>query len=69
MASRPDQHRRRGARHGRRASWSNRPRSAPLRRVPAPANDNRFRMTRTGRYALLAMVVGLALAVAVYFTF
>ena len=67
MASRPDQHRRKGARHGRGTTWTSRPRSASLRRVPAPANDNRFRMTRTGRYALLAMVAGVTLAVAIYF--
>jgi hypothetical protein len=32
--------------------------------VPAPANDNRFRMTRSGRIALLALVIAVALAAA-----
>ena len=60
---RPDQHRA-GPRHTRRATWTTRRRSANLRRVPAPANDNRFKMTRAGRLALLALVLGVTLAVA-----
>ena len=66
MASRPDQHRRKRDRQSGRANWPGRRRSAPLRRVPAPANDNRFHMTRTGRIALLTMVVGVVLAVSLY---
>ncbi len=69
MASRPGQYRRR--RHGQagRPDASTRRRSRPLRRVPAPANDNRFRMSRTGRFALLALVAGIVLAIALYVTF
>ena len=66
MASRPDQHRRNRNRQARRATWTTRRRTKSLRRVPAPANDNRFRMTRMGRLALLAMAAGVVLAVALY---
>lgn len=62
----PDQYRA-GLRHTRRATWTTRRRSANLRRVPAPANDNRFKMTRAGRLTLLALVIGVTLAVALTF--
>lgn len=58
----------RGRRASPRATWTTRHRPAKLRRVPAPANDNRFKISRAGRAVLYALAILAILSLTAFLT-